>query len=288
MLGKTKLKKNRYKRKKPVKNRAETLGHGVKIFFKSAFLALVMVGMSLVFIFVHDVLTQCDYFKTEKIAVEGERVLTREEILKTAEVQKGDNLVAMNLRTLRKKLRAHPWIADADVRRAFPDSIHIRIREQDPLAVLDFGRPFLVNTSGVIFKEAHAAETSGLPVMKGISYADWRPSENPETETPVFDSVMNLLAISGTAGATLPEAEIKTIHVDRGMGLSLEVTGPVRFVRLGYGGYEKKYHRLFKVLRYLAENEALDMIESIDLRNPDHIVATPGKKILSEKDKKEV
>ena len=28
--------------------------------------------MSLVFIFVYDVFTQCDYFKTEKIAVQGD------------------------------------------------------------------------------------------------------------------------------------------------------------------------------------------------------------------------
>ena len=288
MLGKTKPRKNRYKKKKPVRNRAETIRHGVKIFFKSAFLALGMVGMSLVFIFVHDVFTQCDYFKTEKIAVQGGCVLTREEILKTAEIQQGDNLVAMNLRTIRKKLRAHPWIADADVRRTFPDSIQIRIREQEPLAVLDFGRPFLVNTSGIIFKEARAAEMSGLPVMKGVSYADWKPSENPATETSVFDSAMDLLRINRTSAIALPETEIQTIHVDREIGLSMEVAGPVRFVHLGYGGYEKKYHRLLKVLHYIAENEAMGMMEAIDVRDPDHIVATPGKKILSEKDKKEV
>jgi cell division protein FtsQ len=287
-LGKTKPRKNRYKKKKPVKNRAETLRQGVRILLKSAFLALVMVGMSLVFIFVHDVLTQCDYFKAEKIAVEGERILTREEILKTAEIEKGDNLVAMNLRTIQRKLRSHPWIADADVRRTFPDRIHIRIREQEPLAVLDFGKPFLVNTSGVIFKEAQAAETSGLPVMKGLTYADWKPAENPDTETPVFDSVMDILRISRRSGETPPVTEIKTIHVDREMGLRLEIAGPVRFVQFGYGGYDKKYGRLSKVLCHIAENEALDTIQAIDLRNPEHIVATPGTKILSEKNKKEV
>jgi hypothetical protein len=99
---------------------------------------------------------------------------------------------------------------------------------------------------------------------------------------------MELLRINRTSAIALPETEIQTIHVDREIGLSMEVAGPVRFVHLGYGGYEKKYHRLLKVLRYIAENEAMGMMEAIDVRDPDHIVATPGKKILSEKDKKEV
>ncbi len=286
MLGINQPRKNRYKKKTPVKNRAMTLKQSIRILFKSTFLALMIVGMSLVFIFIHDVLTQCDYFKAEAITVEGFQRLTPDQILTTAEIQEGDNLVALNLKMIRKKLLAHPWIAEADIRRTFPGSIDIRIREQEPLAVLDFGKQFLINSSGVIFKEAQKCEISGVPVMSGIEYADWKTLETPSTS--VFVSVLEILNIGRSAETILPNTIIKNIHVDREIGLTLETDGPVRTIQLGYGGYREKYSRLEKILSYVEQNDDIAYIEEIDLRNPDHIVARPGNEQLSEKDEKEV
>lgn len=288
-MGKNQPKKNRYnryKKKQPVKNRAATFKQSVRILFKSTFLALVIVGMSLVFIFIHDVLTQCNYFKTETIAIAGGQRLTPDQILKTADIEKGVNLVSLNLKTIREKLLAHPWIAEADIRRTFPKTIDIRIREQEPVAVIDFGKQFLVNRSGLIFKEAAVSETTGLPVLTGIAYADWKTSETPETQ--VFTSVLEILKIGSVPDEVLPNRLIKNIRIDREIGLTLETETPVRSIQLGYGDYRKKYRRLEKILSYVMENEALAYIEEIDLRNPDHIVAKPGTEILSEKDKKEV
>lgn len=286
MLGINQPKKNRYKKKKPVKNNAVTIKQSLRILFKSIFLSLMIVGMSLVFIFIYDVLTQCDYFKAETIKIAGEQRLRPDQILKTAEIEKGDNLVSLNLKTIRERLLANPWIEDADVSRIFPKTIDIRIREQKAMAVLDFGKPFLINTSGVIFKEAQASEAKGLPLMTGIEYSDWKTPETPET--PVFVSVLEVLNLGKSTDGILPNTLIKTIHVDREIGLTLETAGPVGTVKLGYGKYRQKYSRLGKILSYVAENKEIDFIEEIDLRNPDHIVARPGKEILSEKDKKEV
>ena len=286
MLGINQPRKNRYKKKEPVKNRAMTLKQSIRILFKSTFLALMIVGMSLVFIFIHDVLTQCDYFKAEMITVEGGQRLTPEQILKTADIVEGVNLICLNLKTVRKRLLAHPWIAEADIRRIFPGSIAIRIREQEPIAVLDFGKQFFINKDGVIFKEAQASEIPGMPVMSGIEYSDWKTSETPGS--PVFVSVLEILNIGRSSETILPNTIIKNINVDREIGLTLETDGPVRTIQLGYGGYWKKYSRLEKILSYVEQNGEFTFIEEIDLRNPDHIVARPGIEKLSEKDKKEV
>lgn len=286
MLGIKQPKKNRFKKKQPVKNRAMTLKQCIRILFKSTFLALMVVGMSLMFIFIHDVLTQCDYFKAESITVTGGQRLNRDQILETADIAEGVNLVSLNLKMIRKRLLAHPWIDEADIRRTFPGSIAIRIREQEPMAVLDFGKQFLINNRGVIFKEAQASEMSGLPVMSGIEYSDWKTPETPETE--VFVSVLEILNIGRSPKTVLPNTLIKNINVDREIGLTLETYGPVKKIQLGYGGYRKKYSRLEKILSYVEQDEEMEFIEALDLRNPDHIVARPGKEKLSEKDKKEV
>jgi len=286
LLGINQPKKNRYKKKKPVEKRTMTFKQSIRILFKSTFLALMIVGMSLMFIFIHDVLTQCDYFKAESITVTGGQRLTPVQILETAEIEEGINLVSLNLKMIRKKLLAHPWIAEADIRRAFPGSIAIHIREQEPLAVLDFGKQFLINRSGVIFKEARASEIVGMPLMSGIEYSDWQTPEMSETK--VFVSVLEILNIGKSVTTVLPNTMIKNINVDREIGLTLETEGPVRTIQLGYGGYRKKYSRLGKILSYVEQDEEIEFIEAVDLRNPDHIVARPGKENLSEKDKKEV
>jgi len=213
LLGINQPKKNRYKKKKPVEKRTMTFKQSIRILFKSTFLALMIVGMSLMFIFIHDVLTQCDYFKAESITVTGGQRLTPVQILETAEIEEGINLVSLNLKMIRKKLLAHPWIAEADIRRAFPGSIAIHIREQEPLAVLDFGKQFLINRSGVIFKEARASEIVGMPLMSGIEYSDWQTPEMSETK--VFVSVLEILNIGKSVTTVLPNTMIKNINVDR-------------------------------------------------------------------------
>ncbi|MCD6586359.1 MAG: FtsQ-type POTRA domain-containing protein [Desulfobacteraceae bacterium] len=263
-----------------------TIRQSIRILFKSTFLALMVIGMSLVFIFIHDVFTQCDYFKAETITVEGGQRLTRDRILKIADIEEGVNLVSLNLKIVRKRLLAHPWIAEADIRRTFPGSIFIRIREQEGLAVLDFGKQFLINKDGVIFKEAQASDITGMPVMSGIDYSDWKTLETPGS--PVFVSVLEILNIGRSSDAILPNTIIKKINVDREIGLTLETDGPVRIIQLGYGDYRKKYSRLKKILSYVEQNEEISFIKEIDLRNPDHIVARPGNEKLSDKDKKEV
>lgn len=285
-MGTKPPRKNRYKKKAPEKHPARTFRHAVGIAFKSLFLALVMVGMSLVFILIHDVLTQCQYFSAENIEVSGGSRLSREEILETAEIQMGVNLVSLNLRAVRNKLLAHPWIAEADVRRTFPKQIDIRITEQAPVAVLDFGKQFLINGDGVIFKEAHADEIPGLPVLSGIDYTDWR---RPDTvQSPVFASVMDILRLGSASDGILPNTRIKTIQVDREMGVTLDMAGPVKMVKLGYGRYSEKYSRLEKIYAWMGQAEAVPFIETLDLRNPERIVARPGNEKLSEEDQKEV
>ncbi len=262
-----------------------TIKQGILILFKSTFLALMIVGMSLMFIFIHDVLTQCDYFKAVRISVEGGQRLTPDQILETAGIEKGINLVSLNLKTVRERLLAHPWIAQADIRRTFPGDIAIRIQEQTPLAVLDFGKKFLINSDGVIFKEALDLEMSGLPIISGIVYSDWRTSETPET--PVFSSVLEVLRLGRSPEGSLPNTLIRKINVDREIGLTFETDGPVKTVKLGYGDYRKKYSRLEKILAYIEQDENIAFIEEIDLRNPDRIVARPGNEELSDTDKKE-
>lgn len=285
-MGTKPPRKNRYKKKTPEKHPGRTLGRTLVIALKSVFAAMMMVAMSLVFIFIHDVLTQCRYFSAAHIRVAGESRLSGEEILAAAEVGKGVNLVAMNLKTVRDRLLAHPWIKEADVQRTFPDQLSIRVTEHKALAVVDFGKLFLINTEGHIFKEAQEDETKDLPVIRGIDVTDWPTPGKPES--PVFEAVMEVLSLGASPDGVLPNGEIREIFADREMGLTLDTLGPVKAIKLGYGRYPEKYRRLARIYTWMREETNPVVIGELDLGNPERIVAKPGTEPLSEKVQKEV
>jgi cell division septal protein FtsQ len=60
---------------------------------------------SLLFVFVHDVITQCDYFKAKSLKIEGVQRLSQNQIIEAARVKKGMNVLDVNLAMARKRLR---------------------------------------------------------------------------------------------------------------------------------------------------------------------------------------
>jgi cell division protein FtsQ len=254
--------------------------------FKSLCSVAFIGGMSLMFIFGHDMLTQCDYFKAQQVIIRGDSRLTPEQIMDVAKIKKGTNILSVNLLTIQKRLMAVPWIAEVEVYREFPGSIIIFIKEHKALAVIDLGRQFLINQNGEIFKEATPEESAGFPVIVGVDCADWKSSE---TQTSlVFSSVMEILNIGSEKSALITNDMIKSIQVDREMGLSLQINAPVGVIKLGYGDYLKKYDRLEKIFTYIRLHESVPLIDALDLRVPDHVAACLSTDQPTEGNKKEV
>lgn len=232
--------------------------------------------MSLLFIFGHDWLTQCDYFRAETVQVSGTRRLSDKQIMETAKIKEGANILSINLATARKRLLALSWIAAAEIRREFPGTIMIRVREHNPMAVIDLGKPFLVNARGEIFMEAQKEQFSDLPVIKGADYQDWKSGESGNTS--VSEAVMSVLQLGGQSQSVVPVSRIDRIHVDPELGVTLQTSGfPAARIHLGYGQYAVKYRRLAKIFKYCGRNETPREFAEIDLRYPDRIVASPAK-----------
>lgn len=273
--------KNRYKNKKPAQKASarRVAGMWLKAFIGAAGFCLAGV----IFIFGYDALTQCDYFRAAAIAVDGERRLSEQMILEAADIQCGDNILAVNLGRVRKRLVAEPWIKNAGIRRELPSRLIIRIAEHRPLAVLDVGRCFLIDQAGDIFKEAAPAEMSDLPIIAGIDYANWKSPENPETRT--YAAVMAMLEALEKNTVLFDSQGVQEISVDPEIGLTLRASAPVATVHMGYGAYAKKFERLGRVFARLRADPELPEIKSVDAHNPDRMIATPTARHSSEQEK---
>jgi cell division septal protein FtsQ len=116
-------------------------------------------------------------------------VLTREEIQQTVGVTRGENVLAIDLPTVRDRLRLHPRIEDATVERVLPGTLRLNIREREPVARINVLSAqgltvnYLLDESGHALlplqpsrrnREAAEAE-SALPMIVGSTGTDFSP-----------------------------------------------------------------------------------------------------------------
>jgi cell division protein FtsQ len=279
-----KVRKNYYKNSAAINRNKifKRLIFGIKL----ASVGAALLFVSLLFVFSYDFLTQCDYFRAKGLWVTGTHRLTQEQVLKQAKVTDGVNIFSVNLTKVRKRLLAQPWIEDAEVSRELPSAIHISIKEQDPLAILDLGRKFIINTHGEIFKEMEASDQCNLPIISGLEFSDI--NVKGESRSIPFDAVMKILALGQQSESVLPCKLIKRIDVDREMGLTIYAFDHIREIKIGYSDYPNKYEMLKDVIFYLGKNGGFSHIESIDLNNLNRIVVNPAKIEPADKGHKEV
>jgi len=260
-----------------------------------------VIFVSLFFIFVHDVFTQSDHFRAHKIQVEGTQRLSPQAVIAHAGLHRGVNVLSVNLAAIRKRLLAHPWIAEAEIQREIPSTLRIRIREHLPAAVVDMGRKFLLNRQGEIFKEWEASDPADLPAVAGLMLADLRVADRsgaaaglpffdfgtspPAEAAPSrpMDAVLQVLALGRDSGSILPNRELRGIRVDRELGLTLVAYEESRAIRIGYNDYAAKYHLLRELLAFFRAEPKVADFERIDLTDMNRVIVNPVKAELPRK-----
>jgi len=294
-LAKKKTRKNHYKNSL-AQRRQRVLGRiltGVKILFLMAGL----IGTSLLLILAYDAVTQSPYFEAKKITVEGCRELSRGKILKLTGLKLHDNILSVNVKTLRNTLVADAWIAAAEIERTLPDEIHIRVRERVPIAIVDLEGPYYIDENGEIFKPVEASDKARGPIVTGLSLAGF-DVENP-WGSRLFKSVMEALHLCRRHDSVIPFAALHRVHVDRDMGLTLyasiapydspampmctpAVAGSAEggispaAIKVGFGRYESKFSRLRDMVSYLKREDGFLNLQYVDLGDIDRVVVRPS------------
>ena len=273
-MGRKHIRRNYYKNS--AAKRRNKIIQRLIVCIKTTAVVTALLVVSFLFIFSYDFTTQCDYFRADRLMVTGENRLSEKQVLQQAQIKKGRNIFSLNLSKARKRLLAHSWIVEAEVSRELPSGINIRIQEHKPLAILDLGRKFIINTSGEIFKEMAASDPDHLPIINGLRFSDINVRGKP-LSIP-FKAVMNVMELGQKSESVLPYKQLKLIQVDREMGLTIYAFDRIKAIKIGYNNYPNKYAKLKNILLYLKKRRGFSHIESIDLNNLNRIVVNPMKR----------
>lgn len=154
-------------------------------------------------------------------------------------VKPGDNLFALDYKTLRKKIEAVPGIEKSDVIRILPDKIQIRLEERIPRAILfNPGGKYVVDEKAVIIPKNESAAGKNLPVITSIpGRKTFRQGETVASLRPSVDLIMMTLRNFPDISivCVMPEGNEKLEFVMRYRGGKFyRVTIPLNSERLPY------------------------------------------------------
>ena len=125
---------------------------------------------------------------------------TREEVRNAVGAVRGSPILAVDIRAVRARVEALPWVREAEVERALPDMLVVRLIERETLAVWDKGRTFIVlDTTGRPIAGADPHDHRHLPVVRGEEAATAAPAilEMLGKERDIARRITGLTLVSG-------------------------------------------------------------------------------------------
>lgn len=173
------------------------------------------------------------------------------------------NLMLLDISGLRDRIEGHRWIKEARLRKVFPSSLRIEIKEREPAAVLKIGQGFLlIDEEGVVLEHLTAREGTNLPLL---------------TDSCQFLTLyQEKLALAWACLKSLtPEekAEVEALDISRSDSVSLYLKGQPTQIILGNENFSQKL-KFYHSYRDKLETQN-GILEYVDLRFEDRIYLKP-------------
>ena len=107
-------------------------------------------------------------FEIADADVRGHNKLRRDEILAAAGITRYTSLVLLDADIAREKLKSNPWIAEAVIRKLYPNRIEIEVTEREAFALWQRGGKLaVVSDDGTVLEEVRDARPEKLPLVVG-------------------------------------------------------------------------------------------------------------------------
>jgi cell division protein FtsQ len=192
-------------------------------------------------------------FAVREVAILGEERTTPEAASTALAIANGGSIFGVKPDAARARLLMLPWVADAEVRRHFPDKVTVHLIEKRPFALWKNGNDLsVIERSGAVITKVKDTSFDHLPLIAGAGAS--------EAAAAVIDAL---------AKEKATQARLVAIERVGERRWDLHLSGGVT-VRLPEEGWERQ---LSELERLIVEKGVLERdIEMIDLRYPDNYV----------------
>jgi cell division protein FtsQ len=197
--------------------------------------------------------------KVGRVEIRGSRFLAEQEVRDLLGSAVGGNILGLDIEALKSRLRSSPWVADAAIARALPDTLRVEIKERAPLALAEAEQLQLMDEDGTLI-EPYGPRTSAfdLPIVRGLK------GVSPEVVRERAQRAGGLLRDLGELSA-----EVSEVDVEDEADLRVVLRGAGEVLRMGGPPYRKKLQTYLELRPDLARR--CPAAEYFDLRFRDRI-----------------
>jgi cell division protein FtsQ len=196
-------------------------------------------------------------FRLNTVHVQGATVMAQDDILRAAQIARGEPILAVDLDALRDRVQSVGWVQEVKVVRLLPDTLVLAVKQRRPVAVWQHaGRTSMIDDAGRVIVEADPARFPTLPLVVG-SGAD-------QAATPILNALSQRPALMNRLEALVRVDERRwDLRLKNGALVQLPATDE-----------EAALIRLDQLDR---SQGLLDLaLSRIDLRNPEFLAVRPA------------
>lgn len=201
-----------------------------------------------------------------QIDFSGSEHLTDEELRGLTGLKGSENLVSLSGSRVFSKMTASPWIRSVSIRKEFPDTLHILVKESEPAALLEVrGSLFIIDDRGEMLQELKDSPIPFLPVISGVPFGK---KEN-------ISEALNLVRAIKDKGLLFDKEHIEIV-ASKPKEMSVNFDGMI--VKVGEGDYEDKLLRLIDLEEEIERRNI--HVDYIDLRFTNKAIVKPVKEVI--------
>ncbi|MFQ6109066.1 MAG: cell division protein FtsQ/DivIB [Candidatus Aminicenantales bacterium] len=206
-----------------------------------------------------------DNLDVERIEVDCKKTFLKEEILQSFKGKNLGNILLLDIDQLQNKFKDHRWVKDVRVRKIFPSSLKIEIRERVPAAVVRKENHYLIDRDGILLEKINPQERKDLPLFVDANHFK--------------RSYQEKLHLAWECLESLPSEERKQVELldlSEYANVTIKLKGEETRLKLGADHFSRKL-QIFR--SYRTKLEALCPLEYVDLRFDDRLYIKPRKSL---------
>ncbi len=116
--------------------------------------------------------------KVKNIEVSGNNIVPTDKIIALSEINKGDNMLKLNMRRIRENIYTNPYVEVCKVKRSVLGYVYITINERMNAGIAPYnGKYITFDKKGVIIEILDKSNSVNLPLISGLNIKSAMPGK---------------------------------------------------------------------------------------------------------------
>ena len=225
------------------------------------FIVLLVLASAAGAYYAYKALTAADSFILKRVAVSGNKYVSKNEVLALARIETGKSLFQAGLEDVKERLQNNPQFESVAVNKVLPETIEITVKERFPEAFVGADRKFQISAAGFLFPSFKCQVVGKkLYVITGVKLSS--AEFGLKTGSKELQAALAMAAMLENSKSPFL-SDISIIDVPDVEELKL-VADDGRAYKIGEGNWDEKLDKLTLLLRSL--NERCSKIDYVDMR----------------------